>query len=168
MLPAAGDPEPSAQRIQHDLHRGVCGCGREHIADWLPGVPDAPLTIGPQLRALAVYLVVYQHVPVGRCRELIAGATGARVSDGFIHSCLRKAADLRADVIKLMKTLITAAHVPVLMRPRSGAAWLARRCTSTGRSPSSSRCSSWRRQPGIDARLGICRSSPVSWSLTGS
>ena len=26
-------PEPSAQRIQHDLHRGVCGCGREHIAD---------------------------------------------------------------------------------------------------------------------------------------
>ena len=104
-------PEPSAQRIQHDLHRGVCGCGREHIADWPPGVPDAPLSIGPQLRALAVYLVVYQHVPVGRCRELIAGATGARVSDGFIHSCLRKAADLLADVIKLIKTLITAAHV---------------------------------------------------------
>ena len=104
-------PEPSAQRIQHDLHRGVCGCGREHIADRPPGVPDAPLSIGPQLRALAVYLVVYQHVPAGRCRELIADATGARVSDGFIHSCLRKAADLLAGVIKLIKTLITAAHV---------------------------------------------------------
>jgi hypothetical protein len=104
-------PEPSAQRIQHDLHRGVCGCGREHIADRPPGVPDAPLSIGPQLRALAVYLVVYQHVPVERCRELIADAAGARVSDGFIHSCLRKAADLLAGVIKLIKTLITAAHV---------------------------------------------------------
>ena len=104
-------PEPSAQRIQHDLHRGVCGCGREHIADRPPGVPDSPLSIGPQLRALAVYLVVYQHVPVERCRELIADAAGARVSDGFIHSCLRKAADLLAGVIKLIKTLITAAHV---------------------------------------------------------
>ena len=103
-------PEPSAQRIQHDLHRGVCGCGREYIADRPPGVPDAPLSIGPQLRALAVYLVVYQHVPVERCRELIADAAGARISDGFIHSCLRKAADLLAGVIKLIKTLITAAH----------------------------------------------------------
>lgn len=67
--------------------------------------------IGPQLRALAVYLVVYQHVPVERCPELIAGATGARVWDGFIHSCLRKAAGLLAGVIKLIKTLVTAAHV---------------------------------------------------------
>jgi transposase len=104
-------PEPSAQRVQYDLHRGVCGCGREHVADRPPGVPDAPVSIGPQLRALAVYLLVYQHVPVERCRELIADATGAVVSAGFIHSCLRQAADLIGDVIKLIKTLITAAHV---------------------------------------------------------
>ena len=104
-------PEPSARRVQHDLHRGVCGCGREHVAARPPGVPDVPLSIGPQLRALAVYLVIYQHVPVERCRELIADATGAVVSAGFIHSCLRQAASLVADVITLIKTLITAAHV---------------------------------------------------------
>jgi transposase len=104
-------PEPSAQRVQHDLHRGVCGCGREHVAARPPGVPDAALSVGPQLRALAVYLVIYQHVPVERCRQLIADATGAVVSAGFIHSCLRTAASLAADVIKLIKTLITAAHV---------------------------------------------------------
>ena len=39
------------------------------------GVPDAPVTIGPSLRALAVYLVVFQHVPVERCRGLIAEVT---------------------------------------------------------------------------------------------
>jgi transposase len=89
-------PEPSARRIQHDLHLGLCGCGREHLAARPAGVPDAPVSIGPNLRALAVYLVVFQHVPVERCRDLIADVTGAAVSTGFIHSCLRAAAGLAA------------------------------------------------------------------------
>jgi transposase len=104
-------PEPAARRIQHDLHLGVCGCGREHVAARPPGVPDAAVSIGPNLRALAVYLLVFQHVPVERCQQLISDVAGARVSAGFIHSCLRKAAELAADVIKLIRTLITAAHV---------------------------------------------------------
>ena len=61
----------------------------------------------PWLRAL----VVFQQVPIGRCRQLIADVTGAVVSAGFIHSWLRTAAELAAGVIKLIKTLITAAHV---------------------------------------------------------
>ena len=36
---------------------------------------------------------------------------GAPVSSGFIHSCLRKAAALAADVVRLIRTLITAARV---------------------------------------------------------
>jgi hypothetical protein len=104
-------PQPSAQRIQHDLHLGLCGCGREHQASRPPGVPDSPVSIGPNLRALAVYLVVFQHVPIERCRDLIGDVAGAQVSAGFIHSCLRTAAGLAADVIKLIRTLITAAHV---------------------------------------------------------
>ena len=104
-------PEPSAQRIQHDLHETVCGCGRHHVAARPPGVADSPVSTGPNLRALAVYLLVFQHVPVERCRELISDAAGAQVSAGFIHSCLRKAADLAADVLKVIATLITAARV---------------------------------------------------------
>jgi hypothetical protein len=104
-------PEPAAKRIQHDLHRGLCGCGREHVAARPPGVPDSPVSTGPGLRALAVYLVVFQHVPVERCRDLIADVAGAPVSAGFIHSCLAAAADLVSGVIKLIAALITAAHV---------------------------------------------------------
>ena len=104
-------PEPRAKRIQHDMHAARCGCGREHVAARPPGVPDAVLSIGPGLRALAVYLLVYQHIPVERCRQLIADVAGAEVSDGFIHSCLRRAASALAGVVKLIKTLITAAHV---------------------------------------------------------
>jgi transposase len=103
--------EAPAERVQHDLHESRCACGREHVAARPPGVPDAPLSIGPRLRALAVYLVVFQHVPAERCRDLIADVAGAAVSTGFVHSCLKTAADLAADVVRLIRTLITAAHV---------------------------------------------------------
>ena len=104
-------PAAPAERVQHDLHMARCACGRAHFAPRPAGVPDSALSIGPRLRALAVYLVVFQHVPVERCRQLIADVTGAAVSDGFIHSCLARAACLAADVVALIRALITAADV---------------------------------------------------------
>jgi transposase len=104
-------PLLTARRVQHDLHQARCGCGKMHVAARPEGVPDSAVSIGPNLRALAVYLVVYQHVPIERCARLIADMTGAQVSAGFVHSCLAKAAEVVADVIKLIKTLITAAYV---------------------------------------------------------
>jgi Transposase IS66 family len=88
-----------------------CACGRTHVAARPAGVPDSALSIGPRLRALTVYLVIFQHVPVERCRQLIADVTGAVVSDGFTHSCLATAASLAADVVALIRALITAAPV---------------------------------------------------------
>jgi hypothetical protein len=104
-------PAAPAQRVQHDLHGARCACGRVHAAPRPAGVPDSALSIGPRLRALAVYLVVFQHVPVERCRRLIADVTGAVVSDGFIHSCLAKAASLLTEVVALIRALITASAV---------------------------------------------------------
>ncbi|MGH3163159.1 MAG: IS66 family transposase [Streptosporangiaceae bacterium] len=104
-------PEPRALRYQHDMHLSRCACGREHVAARPAGVPDTAVSMGPHLRALVVYLLVFQHLPAERCRLLLADVAGAQVSDGFIHSCLRKAADALAGVIKLIKTLITAAAV---------------------------------------------------------
>src|SRR5881394_4478725 len=104
-------PAAAAERVQHDLHGARCACGKTHVAPRPAGVPDSALSIGPRLRALAVYLVVFQHVPVERCRQLIADVTGAAVSDGFIHSCLRRAAGLVKDVVALIRALITAAPV---------------------------------------------------------
>jgi transposase len=104
-------PAAAAERVQHDLHQARCACGRVHAAPRPAGVPESVLSIGPRLRALAVYLVVFQHVPVERCRQLIADVAGAAVSDGFIHSCLAKAADLVKDVVALIRALITASAV---------------------------------------------------------
>ncbi|MGE5290342.1 MAG: IS66 family transposase [Micromonosporaceae bacterium] len=104
-------PAAPAERVQHDLHEAECACGRVHAAARPAGVPDSALSIGPRLRALAVYLVVFQHVPVGRCQQLIADVSGAAVSAGFVHSCLRQAASLAAEVVRLIRALITAAAV---------------------------------------------------------
>jgi transposase len=104
-------PAAPAERVQHDLHEAKCACGRVHAAPRPAGVPDSALSIGPRLRALVVYLVVFQHVPVERCRLLIADVTGAVVSEGFIHSCLARAASLAAGVVALIRALITASAV---------------------------------------------------------
>ena len=104
-------PAAAAERVQHDLHSARCACGKTHVAPRPAGVPDSALSVGPRLRALAVYLVVFQHVPVERCRQLIADVAGAAVSEGFIHSCLAKAASLAAEVVALIRALITASAV---------------------------------------------------------
>jgi len=104
-------PEPKAVTIQHDLHETQCACGKTHVAPRPPGVPDSAVSIGPRLRALAVYLLVFQHLPVERCRQLLADVAGADVSAGFIHSCLARAASMAAGTVKLIKTLIVAAKV---------------------------------------------------------
>jgi hypothetical protein len=104
-------PVAAAERVQHDLHEARCACGRTHVAPRPAGVPGSALSAGPRLRALAVYLVVFQHVPVERCRLLIADVTGALVSDGFVHSCLARAASLLKDVVALIRELITASAV---------------------------------------------------------
>ena len=100
-----------AERVQHDLYKAECACGRVHVAPRPAGVPDSALSIGPLLRVLAVYLVVFEHVPVERCRQLIGDVAGAVVSEGFIHSCLARAASLAADVVALIRALITASPV---------------------------------------------------------
>ena len=97
--------------IQHDLHETQCQCGKTHVAPRPPGVPDSAVSIGPRLRALAVYLLVFQHLPVERCRLLLSDVAGADVSAGFIHSCLAAAASMAAGVVKLIKMLIIASKV---------------------------------------------------------
>jgi transposase len=66
---------------------------------------------GPRGCRLAVYLLVFQHLPVERCQMLLSDIAGAEVSAGFIHSCLRKAASMAAGTVKLIKTLLIASRV---------------------------------------------------------
>lgn len=96
--------------VEHRLHKRRCECGTTTTAAAPAGV-GAAACYGPNLRALAVYLLVSQHVPVARTAQLIADVTGARPSTGWISSVLSTVADLLVDTEKLIKSLITLAHV---------------------------------------------------------
>jgi transposase len=74
-------------------------------------VPDAPLSVGPRLSAMAVYLSVFLHVPFERAQALISDLAGGVVSAGFAHSCLGKVAGLVKDAVRLIRTLAAAAPV---------------------------------------------------------
>jgi hypothetical protein len=60
---------------------------------------------------LAVYLLVWQHVPVERAAALIRDVTGAAVSTGWIAGLLPKAAALLQGPIRLIKALLVLGHV---------------------------------------------------------
>ncbi len=105
-------PEIAIKVTQHDVWRVRCGCGREHAGTLPPGVPAVPSSYGPGLKALVVYLIVYQHVPVERCVQLIADLTGGRApSAGFVHGMLARCAAVLTEVVKLIKTSVTLAAV---------------------------------------------------------
>jgi transposase len=105
-------PEITVKVTQHDVWRVRCRCGREHVGRLPPGVPAARSSYGPVLKALVVYLIVYQHVPVERCVRLIADLSGGRApSAGFVHGMLARCAAVLAEVVKLIKTAVTLAAV---------------------------------------------------------
>ena len=96
--------------VEHRLHKRRCSCGATTTAAAPAGV-GAAAVYGPNLRALAVYLLVFQHIPVARAAMLIADMTGARPSTGWISSVLTTVAGVLVDVEKLIKSLIVLAHV---------------------------------------------------------
>jgi hypothetical protein len=107
-----GLPEIAVTVTQHDVWRVRCRCGREHTGTLPAQVPAAPSSYGPGLKALVVYLIVYQHVPVERCVRLIADLTGGRApSVGFVHGMLARCAAVLAEVVNLIKTVVTLAAV---------------------------------------------------------
>ena len=103
-------PPISVQVTETRWHKVRCGRGVVTTTPVPGDVPDCPY-YGPQLATLAVYLLVYQHVPVGRAAELIADVTGARPSTGWIASQLVKAAGLVDAPNKLIMALLILASV---------------------------------------------------------
>ena len=96
---------------EYRLHQRRCGCGKTTTAPAPAGVADAPTSYGPNLRAWVVYALVFQHIPVARVVELVADLSGARPSAGWVCQVLRDTAAALVQVEKLIRTLLTAAHI---------------------------------------------------------
>lgn len=71
----------------------------------------APVSYGPELRALALYFLVRQHLPVERAREAIAELCGGEVSAGWLRSLLALGADVVAEPVDAIEQRIAAEKV---------------------------------------------------------
>lgn len=83
-------PEVRAFVTEHRMERRRCACGCETKAP-APPEASAPACYGPGIRALAVYLSLYQHLPYDRLAEIFADVLGIPVSVGAITSMVAQA-----------------------------------------------------------------------------
>lgn len=82
-------PETEVICTEHVAEKLRCRCGHVTAASFPPEV-TAPACWGPNVAALATYLLVRQHLPVARCAEML-GHLGANVSTGWVAAQVPRA-----------------------------------------------------------------------------
>jgi hypothetical protein len=84
-------PEIRRRVIEHQLQSCRCACGRVTAAGAPAGV-NAPVQYGPGTAAVALYLLVGQHIPFARVVQVISDLLGCAVSAGWVHRVVTQAA----------------------------------------------------------------------------
>lgn len=105
-------PEEIALRvIEHVAVKRRCnGCGQASAGSFPDGV-DAPAQYGHSLRALGVYLIVFQHVPYERAGQLIFELAGAALSTGTLKAWVDGAAEGLTEFDAELRRLLSRAPV---------------------------------------------------------
>jgi transposase len=104
-------PLTTVKVTEHRAHRCRCACGMVTAEPMPEEIAGSPSSYGPNLRALAVYLLVFQHIPVERTAVLIRDVSGAEVSTGWVASLLPQAAGLVENSLNVIRALLVLGHV---------------------------------------------------------
>jgi transposase len=103
--------ELALEVIEHAIKLYRCkGCGRTS-AGAFPARVSAPCQYGPSVRALGVYLHVFQHIPYDRARQAILDLTGAEVSTATLKAWVDAAADGLTDFDGALRVLLKRSPV---------------------------------------------------------
>lgn len=96
--------------VEHVVARRRCECG--HVsAGAFPGGVGAPTQYGPGIRALGVYLCVFQHLPYDRAAQALCDLAGATVSTGTLSEWVARAAAGLTEFDERLRELLVAAEV---------------------------------------------------------
>ncbi len=98
-------PEPKPFVVEHTVERRRCRCGQTTTATFPPEA-TAPACYGPRLRALAVYMLCRQHLPVERCAELLSDVLGVAVSTGWLSGLVGEAGSALVPFVGQLATLL--------------------------------------------------------------
>lgn len=103
-------PEIVPVVTEHRLHQRRCRCGVLTTAA-APAEAAAPACYGPNITALAAYLLTYQHLPIARAAELLAEVTATTVSTGWVAGVLGRLAPGLEPFVAATRAAVRAAPV---------------------------------------------------------
>jgi transposase len=103
-------PEIVPVVTEHRLHQRRCRCGTLTTAT-APLEASASACYGPNVTALAAYLLTYQHLPIVRAAELLGEISGMSVSTGWVSGVLRRIALGLAPFVVATRAAVRAAAV---------------------------------------------------------
>lgn len=102
--------QPDLDVVEHVAQLRRCGCGHVSAGEFPHGV-DAPTQYGPRLRALGVYLVVFQHLPYDRARQALRDLAGGDVSTATLVAWVSAAAGGLCDFDERLRELLVCSPV---------------------------------------------------------
>jgi transposase len=101
-------PTITVRVVEHRLLSRRCGCGTLTAAAGPAGV-TAPVAYGPSAAAIAVYLVLGQHLPVARTAGLLAELFGTPMAVGTVAAWTARAAAGLEPFTAAARTALSAA-----------------------------------------------------------
>lgn len=105
------DLPPMRVRVaEHQLVQRRCGCGITTCADAPAGV-DAPVSYGPRITAIVLYLYVGQFLSKARTAQALAELFGTPVSEGTISAMTGAAAEGLDEFTGVVRERIAGAEV---------------------------------------------------------
>lgn len=103
-------PPIKIEVTEHLAEIKKCACGRVHTAEFPEGV-EAPTQYGKRVRAIMLYLSVFQLVPQQRTTEAMNDLFGVCVSEGTLNTILKRAHFRLEGTIKAIKAAIRGSPV---------------------------------------------------------
>ena len=96
--------------IEHVATLRRCDCGHVSCGEF-PNAVAAPTQYGPGVRALGVYLHVFQHLPYDRACQALSDLVAAKVSTGTLTGWVTVAAEGLCDFDERLRALLADAPV---------------------------------------------------------
>jgi len=103
-------PRRRLEVTEHRAESRRCRCGRATKAAF-PAEAKATATYGPAVRAVGVYLLAGQHLPVARAAALLAQVCGAPVSTGWLAGLTTEAAGGLEGFLAVLRAQLLAEDV---------------------------------------------------------
>jgi transposase len=104
-------PARRLEVTEHRAERRRCACGVVTKAAFPAAEAKVAANYGPVLRAVAVYLMIGQHLPVARTAALLAEVCGAPVSTGWLASLAAEAAEGLSPFLDQLRAQLAAEDV---------------------------------------------------------